>query len=167
MCPFLGPRQTSCEIVCKQLSAEVPGSKPLVEGCLQGERLAYQQLDVVAEARFHALDFAINALYDIGTQRQRVVFAAAFFFARKGVGKYALEQYLASRGELGHGAGGGGWPKARGLLSVSKKKVLAPYLFNDLISPETCLWRGPSSGFSSVLGGSGWKRASAAAQVGK
>lgn len=83
------------------LSVEVPAIRLLVESCLKGEGLPYQQVEAVAEVAFHPLDFAINALYDIaeGKQEKNVVYAAAHFFARKGVGKCALEEYLASRHE--------------------------------------------------------------------
>jgi hypothetical protein len=84
-----------------RLSAQVPAIRRLVESCLEGDGLPYEQVEAVAEVPFHPLDFAINVLYDIaeGKQKNNVVFAAAHFFARKGVGSYALEEYLASQQE--------------------------------------------------------------------
>ena len=47
------------------LSAEVPAIRQLVESCLEGDGLSYEQVEAVAEVPFHPLDFAINVLYDI------------------------------------------------------------------------------------------------------
>lgn len=86
----------------RALSNEVPAIRLLVESFLEGEgKLLYQLVESVAEVPFHPLDFAINALYDIAEAEQKinVVRVATHYFAKKGVGKYALEEYLASRRE--------------------------------------------------------------------
>lgn len=85
----------------RALSGEVSAIRLLIENCLNGKGLPYEQVEAVEEVPFHDLDFAINALYDIteGKQRNSVVFVAAHFFARKGVGKYTLEEHLAARSE--------------------------------------------------------------------
>jgi hypothetical protein len=57
----------------------VPAISLLVESCLKGIGLPYEQVEAVAEVPFHDLDFALNALYDIaeGKQKNNIVFAAA------------------------------------------------------------------------------------------
>lgn len=44
------------------LSAAVPAIGLLVESCLEGDGLPYQQIEAVAKVPFHPLDFAINVL---------------------------------------------------------------------------------------------------------
>jgi hypothetical protein len=90
----------------KALESEEPILSPLVRTCLAGGGLAHAGVENVVQAsekkphQIHALDFALNALYDIATdekQRQLVAAHAALFFRRSGAGAYALEQYLRPR----------------------------------------------------------------------
>jgi hypothetical protein len=85
----------------RHLTEEVPALALLVEGCLEGEGLSYANVQAVEEVSFHDLDFAINALYDLADEghKQRVLYAAAHLFSKKGAGTYALENYVTTRPE--------------------------------------------------------------------
>lgn len=79
---------------------EEPCLSLLIGACLEGEGLPYTQVESVAEASFHGLDYALNALYDAVTDhRRRVADHAALFFRLRGAGSYALEMHVASRVE--------------------------------------------------------------------
>jgi hypothetical protein len=88
------------------LESEEPTLSPLIRSCLAGGGLAHAGVENAVQAskkkphQIHALDFALNALYDSATdekQRQLVAAHAALFFRRSGAGAYALEQYLRPR----------------------------------------------------------------------
>jgi TIR domain len=83
------------------IGKEEPSLSLLVHDCLAGEGLALNHLDSVAQVSFHSLDYALNALYDLARdeQQHRTAHAAASLFARRGVGTYALERYVAAGGE--------------------------------------------------------------------
>jgi hypothetical protein len=97
--PLPPPDQDRLKADLAALSAEEPGLEPLIGGCLDGGGLSYENVETVAQSPFHSLDYAVNALYDVvGTNKDRVAYAAACLFARTGAGTYALERHLEIRG---------------------------------------------------------------------
>jgi hypothetical protein len=97
--PVAAPSPQRLKEALRAVEAEEPELTPLVEGCLEGEGVHSAQIDTVANVSFHNLDFTINALYDILPGANRIVFAAAMYFARRGAGKYALEKHIVERQE--------------------------------------------------------------------
>lgn len=77
---------------------EEPDLRPLVETLLKGERTWAHHVEAAASAPFHAVEFAINSLYDIlgYLPSPHVPRAAADLFARRGVGSYVLAAYVSS-----------------------------------------------------------------------
>ena len=86
----------------QELTSQTPALVPLIDGCLSGTGFLWSDADGVASVPFHALDFAVNALYDIATAEQQFAVAAAavLLFSRTGAGVDALQQYVTTHREL-------------------------------------------------------------------
>ncbi|MET0659462.1 MAG: TIR domain-containing protein, partial [Steroidobacteraceae bacterium] len=82
----------------RELSVEQPNLAPLIEGCLDGEELHDEAIDTVTAAPFHALDYALNALFDV-KPGQLIAAHAADSFGRVGAGAYALSRWIKASGD--------------------------------------------------------------------
>ncbi len=92
--PQPGSKRLAADI--EAIRREEPDLAPLIDGCLTGEGLSFTNLESVAQAPFHQLDFVLNALYDLASddRRYRVAITAAYLFAQVGAGTYALERHV-------------------------------------------------------------------------
>ena len=99
--PLPPPASESLKRGLESVGSEEPSLSLLVQGCLEGEGLSLSHLDSVEQVPFHSLDYALNALYDLAPDARRygVAHAAAYLFARRGAGTYALERHVTTRGE--------------------------------------------------------------------
>jgi hypothetical protein len=82
----------------RDLAREEPALAPLILGCLDGEGLHAENVDGASAAPFHALDEALDALYDAAPSRS-TAFHAAYGFARAGAGTRALSLWIAATGD--------------------------------------------------------------------
>jgi hypothetical protein len=92
------PSRERLQLDLQSIAQEEPHLAPLVDACLSGHGLHGSQLDGVANANWHALDFALNNLYELhdGAARTLVARHAALFFSRNGVGTAILSKHARS-----------------------------------------------------------------------
>ena len=81
----------------RDLAREEPALAPLILGCLDSEGLHAENVDGAAAAPFHALDEALDALYD-ASPSQSTAFHAAYGFAKAGAGTRALTRWITATG---------------------------------------------------------------------
>ena len=84
----------------RDLAREEPALAPLILGCLDSEGLHAENLDGASAAPFHALDEALDALYD-AAPTEGMAFHAAYGFAKAGAGTHALSAWIAATGDGG------------------------------------------------------------------
>jgi hypothetical protein len=82
----------------RDLAREEPALAPLILGCLDGEGLHAENVEGASAAPFHALDEALDALYDAAPSRSSA-FHAAYGFAKAGAGTRALSLWIAATGD--------------------------------------------------------------------
>lgn len=77
----------------RELAKEEPNLAPLIFGCLSSEGLHQENIDTVCNVAFHALDDALNALFDL-TPNEHMAYHAAYGFNRAGAGARALSLWI-------------------------------------------------------------------------
>jgi hypothetical protein len=84
----------------RELAREQPVLAPLIEGCLDSEGLHAQNTRTANSASFHALDEAIDAIFDL-QQNETAAFHAAYAFQSAGAGARSLGRWIAKTGDGG------------------------------------------------------------------
>jgi hypothetical protein len=73
----------------RELAKEEPNLAPLILGCLDSEGLRWEHRDMVHNVAFHALDYAVNALFELRPD-DHIADHAAVAFCSAGAGARAL-----------------------------------------------------------------------------
>jgi hypothetical protein len=95
--PLPEPDRTRLEIAFNELTQQNSALALLIEGCLRGEGLLYEQVTLVAEVPFFDLDGALDLMSMVGGE-SRAAYATAALFSKTGAGTAALCRY----GQRGH-----------------------------------------------------------------
>lgn len=82
----------------RELAMEEPDLAPLILGCLDSEGLHRENVDTVYKVRFHALDEALNALFDL-KRDGNIAYHAAYGFDKAGAGVRALSLWIDASGD--------------------------------------------------------------------
>jgi hypothetical protein len=82
----------------RELVREEPDLAPLILGCLDSQGLHQENMDTVYKVAFHALDEAVNALFEL-TPDSTMAYHAAYAFRQAGAGARALSQWIAATGD--------------------------------------------------------------------
>ena len=82
----------------RALEKEEPNLAPLINGCLDFEGLPLENTDTVREVAFHALDYAVNALFEL-KPNSHMAYHAASTFCGAGAGVRALSTWISSTGD--------------------------------------------------------------------
>jgi hypothetical protein len=88
------------EVELRALAREERDLGPLILGCLDSEGLHQDNVETIRRAPFHALDFALNALY-MRAPSERSAMHAAYGFQWVGAGARALASWIAQTGDGG------------------------------------------------------------------
>ena len=84
----------------RALAAEETNLAPLILGCLDGQGLHQESMETALGAPFHALDYAVNGLYDLRPM-ETAAFHAAYAFKSAGAGTRALLSWIEANGDGG------------------------------------------------------------------
>jgi hypothetical protein len=82
----------------RELAREEPDLAPLILGCLDSEGLHRENSDTVSKVAFHALDDALNALFDLKPDVS-IAYHAAYGFSSAGAGVRALSLWIDMTGD--------------------------------------------------------------------
>jgi hypothetical protein len=96
--PAADPTELTTDL--RALAAEETNLAPLILGCLDGQGLHQESMETALGAPFHALDYAVNALYDLN-QNENAAYHAAYAFKSAGAGTRALLSWIKSNGDGG------------------------------------------------------------------
>ncbi len=83
-----------------ELAREEPNLSPLIHGYLDSGGLHYENVDTVLSVDFHALDEALDALFDL-FPREDMARCAALGFGKAGAGTRALTRWIKTIGDGG------------------------------------------------------------------
>lgn len=95
---LLPPDSTLLTRGLRELAIEEPDLAPLILGCLESTGLHEENEDMVFNVAFHALDDALNSLYDLRPSECIARHAAEGFF-RAGAGRRALSLWIDASGD--------------------------------------------------------------------
>jgi hypothetical protein len=84
----------------RDVAREEPDLAPLILGYLESEGLYQENMDTAYNGAFHALDEALNALFDLN-QDQKSAYHAAYGFCKAGAGVRALSLWIEATGDGG------------------------------------------------------------------
>jgi TIR domain len=101
----------------RELAEEEPNLAPLILGCLDSEGL-HENMDMVYKVAFHALDYAVNALFEL-TRDRDIAERAADIFRKAGAGARALSSWIAATGD-------GGWELTLAVGTRNLEPTLIP-----------------------------------------
>lgn len=84
----------------RDLAREEPDLAPLIFGCLHSKGLHITNMDTAYNVAYHALDEALNSLFDL-KQDQEIAYHAAYGFSKAGAGVRALLSWIHATGDGG------------------------------------------------------------------
>ncbi len=84
----------------RDVAGEEPGLAPLILGCLDSEGLHQENMDTAYSVAFHALDEALNTLFDLNRD-ESIAYHAAYGFYKAGAGVRALSLWIDATGDGG------------------------------------------------------------------
>jgi hypothetical protein len=93
--PLPEPDRSRLEAGLDELGKHEARIALLADSCMRGEGLAYEHVQLIADAPFHELDEALDSISRL-TNRDRAAQAAAALFSRSGAGTAALLRYMGS-----------------------------------------------------------------------
>jgi hypothetical protein len=82
----------------RELATEEPDLAPLILGCLDSEGLHQENMDTVWKVAFHALDYALNALFEL-RPNNTIAYHAAYAFCSAGAGVRPLSSWIEATGD--------------------------------------------------------------------
>ena len=139
--PLPQPDARQLEAGLDELARQSSGVALLVERCLRGEGLYYEQVQLVSEVSFHDLDDALDAMSRLGGGSS-AAHATAALFARSGAGSAALSRYIVA----GHNVLGGavGVALDPAVLDTAIRLLGLPNSSGDQ-ALASFLWKNPES----------------------
>lgn len=98
--PLPSPDHARLEHGLRELADDEPGVAPLVVGCLDSEGLHRDNMETAYAAPFHAVDEALDALFELKGS-QSIAYHAAYGFHMAGAGVRALSLWIKATGDGG------------------------------------------------------------------
>jgi hypothetical protein len=98
-CLLPQPDLRQLEAGLEELSRQSSDVTLLVEGCLRGEGLRYEHVQLVSEVSFYDLDDALDMISRLGGG-SAAAHATAAVFARSGAGSASLSRYIVAGHDL-------------------------------------------------------------------
>ena len=112
---FPQPDPAVLEAHLREIAAEEVSLQPLIESCLKGGGLHGNLTSAVLASEFHALDYALNALFELQS-KELMAYHLTLAFRQTGAGFHALRRWAQI-------SSGGGIPIASGFSSSVNPEV--------------------------------------------